>query len=149
MTGWLPFLSNVFVPYSNLGCWRIRRLETLGLSSSTRNSVRIPFSCHWRCSTCVSTSFTSTSFLQYLLISADRSTANRYYRSSHCLQNARYFIILIWWLLWKLCYCVSVLTFILISTQWTGGEGPIHYGVCSSYLSQVNEGDKIQCFFRR
>lgn len=29
------------------------------------------------------------------------------------------------------------------------GEGPVHYGVCSNYLRDANEGDDINLFVRR
>ena len=29
------------------------------------------------------------------------------------------------------------------------GEGPVHYGVCSNYLRDANEGDDIHLFVRR
>ena len=32
---------------------------------------------------------------------------------------------------------------------FTGGKGPLHYGVCSNYLNEIEEGDRIVCYFRK
>lgn len=29
------------------------------------------------------------------------------------------------------------------------GKGPVHYGLCTHYLDQLEKGDPVYCFFRR
>lgn len=41
------------------------------------------------------------------------------------------------------------LTVAIVSYRTRGGEGPIHYGVCSNYLNDVKIGDFVPCFVRR
>jgi len=40
------------------------------------------------------------------------------------------------------------LTVAVVSYQTEGGEGPIHYGVCSNYLANLKAADKVFCFVR-
>ena len=35
---------------------------------------------------------------------------------------------------------------VLLSTD---GQGPLHHGVCSSWLNNINEGDMVPCYIQR
>lgn len=37
---------------------------------------------------------------------------------------------------------------ILVSSL-SDGEGPIHHGVCSSWLNRIEKGEMVPCFVRR
>ncbi|XP_043233654.1 nitric oxide synthase-like protein [Amphibalanus amphitrite] len=40
------------------------------------------------------------------------------------------------------------LTVAVVQYHTRGGQGPLHYGVCSNYLNEIEEGDRIICYFR-
>nr|XP_057925584.1 nitric oxide synthase, brain isoform X2 [Doryrhamphus excisus] len=40
------------------------------------------------------------------------------------------------------------LTVAVVSFQAKNGEGPIHHGVCSSWLNRIEKGDMVPCFVR-
>ncbi|XP_037078549.1 nitric oxide synthase-like protein [Pollicipes pollicipes] len=40
------------------------------------------------------------------------------------------------------------LTVAVVQYRTRGGTGPLHYGVCSNYLNDIKQGDKIVCYFR-
>lgn len=41
------------------------------------------------------------------------------------------------------------LTVAVVTYKTRGGEGPIHYGVCSNYLYDAKVGSSVSCFVRR
>lgn len=41
------------------------------------------------------------------------------------------------------------LTVAVVTYKTRGGEGPVHYGVCSNYLYDIPVGSLVPCFVRR